>query len=155
MLFADENRLSESLAEIKERHPKNLGLVSLDVPLISNLSVWLNIALIRQYHLNENKRKSRRGALELLNRFRKIELADLPIGALDHQDRFLVKLLRAAMVPDAWLVLDRPFRLVPDLPDAGMIEKSLKQIDELYSSCQILDYLWNRDRYRIDHVSES
>jgi len=93
--------------------------------------------------------------LELLNRFQKIEIADLRIAALDHRERFLVKLLRAAMVPDALIVIDRPFRLVPDLPDAEMIQDSLKRIDELYQSCQIFDYRWNRDRYRIDDVQES
>jgi len=125
------------------------------VPLISNLNVWLNIALIRLYHFNENTRKARKRVLELLNRFQKIETADLRIAALDHRERFLVKLLRAAMVPDALIVIDRPFRLVPDLPDAEMIQDSLKRIDELYQSCQIFDYRWNRDRYRIDDVQES
>jgi len=93
--------------------------------------------------------------LELLNRFDKVEIADLRIAALDHRERFLVKLLRAAMVQDALVVIDRPFRLVPDLPDAEMIQDSLNRIDELYQSCQIFDYLWNRDRYRIDDVQES
>lgn len=96
----------------------------------------------------------RRLVLELLNRFQKIEIADLQITALDHMERFLVKMLRAAMVQDALIVIDRPFRLVPDLPDAEKIQDSLDKIEELYQSCQIFDYLWNRDRYRIADVQE-
>jgi len=50
------------------------------------------------------------------------------------------------MVQDALIVIDRPFRLVPDLPDAEMIQDSLKRIDELYQSCQIFDLSVDRDR---------
>lgn len=147
--------MADFLLSIRENDRQNLGLVSLDAPLISNLNVWFNIALIRQYHFNEPQRKARKQVLELLNRFRKMEIADLRIGALDHRERFLVKLLRAAMVENAHIVIDRPFGLVPDLPDAGMIEESLVRIDELYQSCRILDYVWHRDRYReIDEVQE-
>ncbi len=92
--------------------------------------------------------------MELLGRFQKAEIADSRITALDHQERFLVKLLRAAMVQDALIIIDRPFRLVPDLPDAEMIQDNLDKIGELYQSCHILDYLWNRDRYRIADVQE-
>ncbi|ABC78872.1 hypothetical protein [Syntrophus aciditrophicus] len=140
---------------MKERHQQNLGLVSLDIPLISNLNAWLNIALIRLYHFNEGSMRTRKRTLELLNRFQKIEIADLRIAALDQWELFLVKLLRAAMVQDALIVIDRPFRLVPDLPDAEMIQDSLDRIDEFYESCQIYDYVWNRDRYQIDDVQES
>jgi len=93
--------------------------------------------------------------MELLSRFQKVEIADLRVVDLDHRERFLVKLLRAAMVQDALIVIDRPFRLVPDLPDAEMIQDSLSRIDDLYQSCQIFDYSWNRNRYRIDDVQES
>jgi ABC-type lipoprotein export system ATPase subunit len=140
---------------LRERHQQNLGLVSLDIPLISNLNAWLNIALIRLYHFNEGSMRTRKRTLELLNRFQKIEIADLRIAALDQWELFLVKLLRAAMVQDALIVIDRPFRLVPDLPDAEMIQDSLDRIDEFYESCQIYDYVWNRDRYQIDDVQES
>ncbi|OPY89995.1 MAG: hypothetical protein A4E72_00884 [Syntrophus sp. PtaU1.Bin208] len=126
----------------------------MDIPLISNLNVWQNIALIRFYHFNERRLPVRKRVLGLLNRFQKMEIADLRIAALDHRERFLVKLLRASMVQDALLLIDRPFRLVPDLPDAEMIEDSLAQIEELYTSCQIFDYAWNRERYRIKDVSE-
>jgi len=127
----------------------------MDIPLISNLNVWHNIALIRFYHLSESRLRAKKRVFGLLSRFQKMEIADLRIAALDHRERFLVKLLRAAMVQDAFIVIDRPFRLVPDLPDAEMIEDSLARIDELYFSCQIFDYSWNRDRYRIDDVSEA
>jgi len=127
----------------------------MDIPLISNLNVWHNIALIRFYHLSESRLRAKKRVFGLLSRFQKMEIADLRIAALDHRERFLVKLLRAAMVQDAFIVIDRPFRLVPDLPDAEMIEDSLARIDELYFSCRIFDYSWNRDKYRIDDVSEA
>jgi len=155
ILFKDENRLDEALSDLKERHPENLGLVSTDIPLISNLNVWLNIALIRLYHLSESRLQAKRRVVGLLNRFQKREIAGLRISALDHWERYLVKLLRAAMVQDALIVIDRPFRLVPDLPDAELIENSLNRIDDLYFSCRIFDYSWNQDRYRIKDVSES
>jgi ABC-type lipopolysaccharide export system ATPase subunit len=127
----------------------------MDIPLISSLNVWQNIALIRFYHYSESRLQAKKRVLGLLGRFQKMEIADLRIAALDHRERFLVKLLRAAMVQDALIVIDRPFRLVPDLPDAEIIEDSLTRIDELYFSCRIFDYSWNQDRYRINNVSES
>ena len=45
-------------------HRLEEGLVSLDVPLISNLPVWSNIALIRQYHENMPWEEAKRLAQE-------------------------------------------------------------------------------------------
>jgi len=50
--FNSEDSLEKELNDFAIKNKKNLGLVSLDVPLISNLDVWINIALIRQYHQN-------------------------------------------------------------------------------------------------------
>jgi len=140
---------------MKERHQQNLGLVSMDIPLISSLNVWQNIALISFYRVKESRLRVKKRVLGFLNRFEKMDIAELQIAALDHWERFLVKLLRATMVEDALIVIDRPFRLVPDLPDAEMIEESLTRIEELYVSCRIFDYSWNQDRYRIKDVSEA
>ena len=47
-----KSRSAKRLNDFTAKHKKNLGLVSLDVPLLSNLDVWVNIALIKQYHEN-------------------------------------------------------------------------------------------------------
>jgi len=50
--FSSEQALDQGNAEFYKNHPQQAALVSIDVPLISNQSVLMNIALIKQYHEN-------------------------------------------------------------------------------------------------------
>jgi len=59
----------------------------------------------------------------------------------------VVMLLRAAMVMEAVILIDRPFRLLHDPRDYRFILTSLKKIDEWYKECHIFDYSWNEERY--------
>jgi hypothetical protein len=58
-------------------------------------------------------------------------------------------LLRAAMVVDAILVIDRPFKILPELQNSQFIFDSIRVIDDLYRESRIFDYIWFKDRYRI------
>ncbi|MEK7826836.1 MAG: hypothetical protein AAB299_03725, partial [Thermodesulfobacteriota bacterium] len=91
-------------------HKSHLGLVSLEIPLISNLPVWSNIALIRQYHENMPWEEAKTLALDLLQRFGMAATAEKRNPSLTAEERFCIMLIRAALVRDAVVVLDRPFR---------------------------------------------
>ena len=57
-------------------------------------------------------------------------------------------LLRAAMVKDAMILIDRPFRIIPHLKDIQFYSSTaLKKIDDLYVSCHIYDYQWMKEKY--------
>ena len=51
-LFESEEELKKELQSFIAAHKTRLGLVSLEAPLISNLAIWSNIALIRQSRLS-------------------------------------------------------------------------------------------------------
>ncbi|MDD3248934.1 MAG: hypothetical protein PHF23_00975 [Smithellaceae bacterium] len=117
------------------------------MPLISNQDVYTNIALIKQYHENIPRRQARKLALTCLKRFGLGRIADRRNPALNAEERFCVMLLRAAMVKDAMILIDRPFQIVPHLKDSRFIMDVLKIIDDLYVSCHICDYRWMKEKY--------
>jgi len=146
-LFENEEALDRELKEFSIKNRRHLGLVSSDVPLISNLNVWINIALIKQYHQNLPRKEAQHLILGYLQRFGLKEIAYKRNPALTFEEQFYAMLLRAAMVKDASIVIDRPFKIMPDLKDTICIYSALKTIDDLFTRCHIFDYIWNRDRY--------
>jgi ABC-type sugar transport system ATPase subunit len=128
-------------------HRPHLGLVSLEVPLISNLPVWSNIALIRQYHENIPWEEAKALAVGLLKRFDMAGISEKRNPSLTMEELFCVMLIRAAMVRDAVVVLDRPFRILPDLPDGRFFTDALRKIDDLIADAHIFDYDWEKRRY--------
>jgi len=57
-------------------------------------------------------------------------------------------LLRAAMVRDSIIAVDRPFTIITDAKDDRFIYDALKVIENLFKECHIFDYVWLKDRYR-------
>ncbi|MCX5837288.1 MAG: hypothetical protein NTW71_02030 [Deltaproteobacteria bacterium] len=138
-----------------EEHKTHLGLVSLEVPLISNLFVWNNIALIRQYHENMPWEEAKTLALDLLQRFGMAATAEKRNPFLTAEERFCILLIRAAMVRDAVVVLDRPFRIFPDLPDGRFFTDSIRKVDDLIAEAHIFDYSWEKERYDTNDDAEN
>ena len=129
-------------------------MVSEDVPLISNLDVWINIALIKQYHQNQPRETAKAEVMRYLSRYGLKKIANKRTPALTDEQRFCVMLLRAVMVADAIIIIDRPFKLLPELQDSLFIYDSLNTIDDLYENSYIFDYIWFKDRYRINDASK-
>jgi ABC-type lipoprotein export system ATPase subunit len=140
--------LNDALHDFSENNKLRLGLVSADIPLISNLDIWGNIALIRQYHNNLQEDEARRMVLQYLHRFDLDHIIGMRNSSLTHEDRFCVMLLRAVMVADAVIVIDRPFQMMPDLKDASFIRDALRKVNDSYRESHIFDYTWNAHRYR-------
>lgn len=67
--------------------------------------------------------------------------------ALTDLERFFALVLRAAMVRDNTVVIDRPFKILPELEDSYFIGNVLLAIDDLLQECHIFDYIWNQERY--------
>jgi ABC-type lipoprotein export system ATPase subunit len=141
------------LATFAKLYPKRIGMVSEDVPLISNLDVWINIALIKQYHQNLPRETAEEEVMGYLRRYGLEKIANKRNPALTDEQRFRVMLLRAVMVAEAVVVIDRPFKLLPELQDSRFIYDSLAVIDDLYVNSHIFDYVWFKDRYRINDAS--
>ncbi len=121
--------------------------MSTDAPLISNLAIWSNIALIRQYHQNMPSDDAKNLALELLSRMDMESISEKRNSALTTEERFYAMTLRAAMVRDAVLVLDRPFAILTNLRDGKFIMDTLQRIDDLIAEVHIFDYSWAESCY--------
>ena len=145
--FGSEDDLETSLSAFLAESRDHLGLVSVEVPLISNLSVWGNIALIRQYHENMPWDEAKTLAVDTLKRFEMVHVAELRGHSLKKEELFCVMLVRAAMVRDAVIVLDRPFRLLPDLADGRFFTDALRKVDDLIAEAHVFDYSWEKERY--------
>lgn len=147
--------MNGALHDFTGNNKQHLGLVSIDIPLISNLNVWVNIALIRQYHQNIREVEARQTVLQYLQRHGMAHIADKRNPALTHEERFCAMLLRAVMVADAIVVIDRPFQIMPDQQDARFIYDALKKVSDSYRETHIFDYSWNGHRYRVDYAEKS
>jgi len=132
-----------------------LGLVSLDAPLISNLAIWSNIALIPQYHRNMPVQEARALAEGLLHRLDMDSIAGKRNSALTMEERFCAMILRAVMVQDAVLILDRPFTILTNLGDGRFIMDTLQKVDDLFAEAHIFDYTWEESRYGGEDDSEN
>ena len=154
MFFENEAILEKALKSFLAEHGTHLGLVSPEVPLISNLPVWSNIALIRQYHENMPVEAARKFVLGLLKRFDMTGIADQRTSSLENDELFCAMLIRAAMVRDAVVVLDRPFRILPHDRDGCFLMDSLRKIDDLIAEVHIFDYTWEKGRYGTDGAAD-
>ena len=123
-------------------HKHRLGLVSLYAPLISNLNIWNNIALIPQYHQNISQVEARDLVNDLLCRAGMESISEKRNSSLTTEERFCAMLLRALMVRDAVVVLDRPFSILTDLRDGNFIMDTLQKFDDLIVEVHIFDYSW-------------
>lgn len=128
-------------------NPQQAALVSVDVPLISNQSVFMNIALIKQYHENMSISKVEPIVFSALRRLKLEDIAHKRNPDLSNEERFFAMLLRAVMVKDALVVIDRPFKIIPHLKNIDYIFQVLKDIEDLYLNCHIYDYEWMREKY--------
>jgi len=147
--------LEKELSDFTAKNKLNLGLISLDAPLISNLDAWVNIALIKQYHENLPNKKAKSLALHYLQRYGMEHIADKRNTALTNKERFTIMLLRAAMVKDALVVLDRPFMIIPDIQDDRFIYDAVQIVSDSFKECHIFDYKWFEDRYGIINAEKN
>jgi len=122
--------------------------VSLDIPLISNLNAWQNIALIGQYHDGMSQREGKDLVLSYFERLELQGCEEKRGSQLSAEERFSVMFLRASMINDAIILICDPFRLLPHHVNVSFIYNILKSLDDLYTQCHIFDYTSNKDRYR-------
>lgn len=154
-LFDNEEDLQKELQGFIAANRTRLGFVSLEAPLISNLDIWSNIALIRQYHQNMPRSEARALAEDLLRRLGMMSITEKRNPGLTTEERFCAMLLRAAMVRDAILVLDRPFGILTNLRNGRFIMEILRKVDDLIAEIHIFDYSWEKARYGGEDDAES
>jgi len=146
-LFDNEKALTESFHNLQKENSPWSAPVSINIPLISNQDVCMNIALIKQYHENVPWPRAKNIVLEVLSRLNLEHIAPLRNPALSSDERFCAMLLRAAMVKNAILMIDRPFLIIPHLKNIDFVYNTLHIIEDLYAFCYIFDYVWSKNKY--------
>jgi ABC-type sugar transport system ATPase subunit len=147
--------LEKELQDFLTAHEQRVGLVSEVTPLISNLDVWANIALIPQYHRNMPWREAEAYVADILGRLDMLSIAYKRNSSITNEERFCAMVLRAAMVKDSILVLDRPFKILSNLKDSGFMMDTLQKVDDLVAETHIFDYTWEKDRYGVTDDKEN
>jgi len=126
---------------------KNVGLVSPDIPLLSNLSVYDNIALLSRYLTDEKEEQIQEVVARQLDM---LQISDAKLKKpfqLDSETIFKVKLLRALRLPDSFTVIDRPFVMLNTAADISPVAKMLETLAEYSGEGAFFDFEWNKNKY--------
>lgn len=67
---------------------------------------------------------------------------------LDHEERFIAKLLRAMVLAPPLILIDRPAQLLPDTDYPRFLNRTLTALEGRFAKCWILDYAWNKPLYQ-------
>lgn len=100
-------------------------------------------------------RQAKALAKNLLQRFAMESIAERRNPSLTMEERFCAMLLRAVMVEDAILVLDRPFSILADHRSGRFLTDALRKVDDLIAETHIFDYSWDKDRYEVPDDTEA
>lgn len=117
------------------------------MPLLSNLSIWQNIALIKQFHENMEAAKAHELVVEILSSLGLEHIAGKRWYHLNEDELFTAKLVRAAMLHEAEILIDRPFAMLRNKKSIKSVLETLALLDKHFVKCNILDYDWNKVRY--------
>ncbi len=122
-------------------------LVSESLPLRANLSVLENIAIVLQYRLNLGYEAAADQSWALLAQLGQTDAAFKRDPDLTGEARFTAKLLRALILPQPIILIDRPALLLPDIHYPAFLEATLPRLEDRYEACWIVDYPWNEPLY--------
>lgn len=123
------------------------ALVSVGLPLRANLSVLENICIVPQYRQNLGYEDAADQAWGLLGLLGRTDCAFKRDPDLDHEERFIAKLLRAVVLTPPIILIDRPGMLLPDTHYPPFLERTLDSLEGRFAQCWIVDYQWNEPLY--------
>ncbi|MDO9105337.1 MAG: hypothetical protein Q7U57_10285 [Methylovulum sp.] len=145
--FADARRIDSQLAWLRNEAGGRFGMVSSDLPLISNLSLKQNCALVLQYHRHFSTRTALNEADSLLALFGLSHRGHLDCAQLGERDIFVGKLVRAVLLEQAFVVIDRPSEQLHADCEISDIIAMIDKLAQYFAVCHILEYQWEEERY--------
>lgn len=66
---------------------------------------------------------------------------------LSEEERFCAMLLRAVMIPQGILIIERPFEILDSHGDCRFLRQALGTVNDLFTKCYIFDYTWQNNKY--------
>ncbi|HKJ70314.1 MAG TPA: hypothetical protein VKA55_00980 [Gammaproteobacteria bacterium] len=143
-LLDDTAAIRRRLDELAGEGP--LAPVAPEAPLLANLSARENVALVGAFHGRLPEAELDAAADALLQRLGVGGSGGRRPAELGDREAFLVQMGRAAMRPEARLVVVTPFTLMPELESDAPVAEALAAVGA--ESWDILDYATNAHRYR-------
>ena len=121
-------------------------LISIDTPLISNLDMCENIALIKEVHENLSVSKANNLALQILRKIDLKEIGHKYIGNCSDEEIFLVMYIRAVMSQEKNVILKLPSRILGNLFRIKKLIQNMIDIG-INKKIIILDLVSNENYY--------
>ena len=112
------------------------------MPLVSNLNIFENIAIVMQANLNTSSSKVESYVFSLLDKFDLKHLSLAYKDELSDGERFIIKIIRASVYSDLPIVIIDPFEMIShkysvewfcEIFDTLDIDKNIVIIDVLHN----------------------
>ena len=122
--------------------------------LIKAFFIWVSIQVkikVKLSRINKTIEVNLETGSTIEDLLKKMELESISktkIANLTKNQILFVKIVRAAMFKNALIVIDRPFNQCNDHIDLKKIRKIFNILDAFFIKCDILDYSWNKEKYR-------
>ncbi len=118
----------------------------MQTPLLSNLDIVENIALIKEVHEGYSREAAHALAEEALESFDYGHISRLRSVNCNDGERFIAQLLRATMTQYDKIVIVRPFVMLRDTVEMEVMGASVYRIAQ-NRECIVLDMRSNRSKY--------
>lgn len=145
--FADAGAIEEQIEALRNRGQSRCGLVSAELPLLSNLSLLQNCALILQYHQRFSAPQAQTRVETLLAVFGLQAKGNLRSAHLSEKDIFIAKLVRAVLFEPAIVIVDRPSEQLHADYNISDIIATVNKLAEHFAVCHILEYQHEERRH--------
>lgn len=131
------------------QNSQEYALVKDDVPLISNLNIIENIALMQEVHHHKPAVEAEAEVLELLMRISLEEITQKRTSACNQFEIFCAMLIRAMLSDSTQIFIVTPFTLISTLVDIKEITNVINKLD-IKKDIIILDVQNSRTNYEGD-----
>ena len=152
MLFKKVTALETHVQALDIFNDAQAVSVSRDVPLLSNLNVIENIALIQEVHQGLVREVAHTNALEKLSLLKLTSVAKSRIATCSQFERFCISMIRASMMLDAKIYIISPLQ---QFHTNSSIEDMMHSIFDIniQEEVTILDLFSNIEEYKLEGVT--
>lgn len=124
---------------------KLLGVVTGNLPILGNLTVFENIMLPASYHYGLNQKEGRKMVLSDLEKYGLEKFIDSRPDKLDDFQKFLVKYLQAVYLQSKWIVIISPRKMYAAEYDGAFKEFFSYEIRD---NSVIIDHINNKNFFQ-------
>lgn len=130
--------------------------VSSNIPLLSNLSMLENIALVLQVHEHLSRKQAHQEVYHALNALGLEKIAMLRYEACSDKEIFLVQLIRACIKKDVRIIIEQPFLLLGDEFNLDFVFNALDTLNIACERVLVVDLIHQKNYYQEDrcHIIE-